>query len=181
MGNYVKISFIVLYSQVLSHLEMKNRSLSNIDYLIVQLLTYIFHMINSLVLCNKSFNLMGGHMPQIPPPPPPLDRHQVSIELSDRFELSDTIHFHINKWSVNAWNSQKCCITLSLLILVLKRQFDSFFIYKIGWCPIIRTCLIIQYLSYSNPSEMFVHCMNELIVKYNVAKCHYTELCRAIA
>ena len=24
------------------------------------------------------------------------------IELSDRFELSDTIHFHIKKWSINA-------------------------------------------------------------------------------
>ena len=27
------------------------------------------------------------------------------IDSSDRSELSDTIHSHIQKWSINAWNS----------------------------------------------------------------------------
>ena len=46
--------------------------------------------------------------------------YRVRIELSDGSELLDTINYHIKKWSVNAWNSRKWCITLSLLILTLK-------------------------------------------------------------
>ena len=40
------------------------------------------------------------------------------------------------------------------------------------------------YFAYKSPLgivEMFVNFMNELIVKYKVGTCHYTELCHVIA
>ena len=36
-----------------------------------------------------------------------INSNNIGFELSDRFELSDTIHSHIKKWPVNAWNSHK--------------------------------------------------------------------------
>ena len=61
---------------------------------------------------------------------------RVSIESSDRFKLSDTIHSYIKKWSVNAWNSHKWC-SYYPQPSPFGIENDGLIIswYKIKWCP----------------------------------------------
>ena len=53
--------------------------------------------------------------------------YRVSIKLSDKFELSDTIHFHIKKKKISqCLEFTQMIITHSLIILVLKTMNWSF-------------------------------------------------------
>ena len=81
----------------------------------------------------------------------------VSIDSSDRSESSDTIHFHIKKWSVNARNSHKRYITHRILILAVKTDGLIISWWKFRKCLIIQTCLINQHLPYNKGCDICIY------------------------
>ena len=87
---------------------------------------------------------------------------RVSIELSDRFKLSDILTPSIptskNDQSMPGIQPSHVCIENDRLIISW---------YKIRWCAIIRACLVIKYLPYnSHAARVFNPWVYERVFKF---------------